>query len=123
MASKFPTHLLSLNFLSLNPITLHGLDRYLLRELVVEQTVRRWPRWAAVDAALAREGWKLVLLLRLSPIVPWNILNYALAATGVGLMPYTLASAIAVIPWLGAFGSHLNQRFSIFGTQYPKSLN
>ena len=31
---------------------------------------------------MSREGWKLITLLRLSPIVPWNMLNYALAITG-----------------------------------------
>jgi hypothetical protein len=43
---------------------------------------QRWPRWAAVDAALSAEGWKLITLLRLSPVVPWNVLNYALSVTG-----------------------------------------
>ena len=33
-------------------------------------------------SAVSREGWKLITLLRLSPIVPWNMLNYALAITG-----------------------------------------
>ena len=42
----------------------------------------RFPKWAAVDAALSSEGWKLVTLLRLSPVVPWNVLNYALSVTG-----------------------------------------
>ena len=29
-----------------------------------------------------KEGWKLITLLRLSPIIPWNVLNYALSVTG-----------------------------------------
>lgn len=42
----------------------------------------RFPKWAAVDAALSNEGWKLITLLRLSPVIPWNVLNYALSVTG-----------------------------------------
>lgn len=45
---------------------------------------------------LSAEGWKLVTLLRLSPIAPWNVLNYALSVTAVPLMAYFLASAVAV---------------------------
>ena len=49
----------------------------------------RFPKWPAIDAALSREGWKLVTLLRLSPLVPWNVLNYALSVTGArSNLPY-----------------------------------
>ena len=47
----------------------------------------RFPKWPAIDAALSREGWKLVTLLRLSPLVPWNVLNYALSVTGECSVP------------------------------------
>lgn len=43
--------------------------RYLLRELVVSYLTRQFPKWTAIDKALETEGWKLVTLLRLSPIV------------------------------------------------------
>jgi uncharacterized membrane protein YdjX (TVP38/TMEM64 family) len=70
--------------------------RYLLRELVLGYLTRQFPKWTAVDRAMATDGWKLVTLLRLSPIAPWNILNYALAVTSVPLGAYTLASCLAV---------------------------
>ncbi len=63
--------------------------RYLLREAVVAWLGARFPKWPAIDAALSREGWKLVTLLRLSPLVPWNVLNYALSVTGArSNLPY-----------------------------------
>ena len=57
-------------------------SRYLLRGVVMGYLTARWPKWALVDAALSNEGWKLITLLRLSPVVPWNVLNYALSVTG-----------------------------------------
>ncbi|KAK9902020.1 hypothetical protein WJX75_001367 [Coccomyxa subellipsoidea] len=73
--------------------------RYMLRGMVVAYLSSRFPKWTAVDAALSNEGWKLITLLRLSPVVPWNVLNYALSVTGVGLLPYALSSAVAIVPW------------------------
>ena len=68
--------------------------RYLLRGVVMGYLNSRFPKWAAVDAALSSEGWKLVTLLRLSPVVPWNVLNYALSVTG------KLAPVPCVLPQL-----------------------
>lgn len=75
--------------------------RYLLRDFVLRYLTNNFPKWGAIDRALEREGWKLVTMLRLSPIVPWNILNYALAVTSVPVWPYALASSLAVRVVLG----------------------
>ena len=45
-------------------------------------------------AAQTAEGWKIILLLRLSPIVPWNLLNIAMASTNVPFWQFTIASAV-----------------------------
>ncbi|KAL4444259.1 hypothetical protein ABPG75_011996 [Micractinium tetrahymenae] len=79
------------------------IGRYLLRELVVQYLTKQFPKWTAIDKALESEGWKLVTLLRLSPIAPWNVLNYALSVTAVPLLPYCLASALAILPYLLLF--------------------
>ena len=67
-------------------------------------------RCVCLVAAVSREGWKLITLLRLSPIVPWNMLNYALAITGKPVQPehlrqgchspYDLAGVCCSTPWL-----------------------
>ena len=49
-------------------------------------------RFAAIDRAVAREGRKIVFLLRLSPLFPFNLLNYALGLTRVRFVDYLLAS-------------------------------
>lgn len=49
-------------------------------------------------AAVEREGFKLVLLLRLSPLFPFNVLNYVLSLTRVRLGTYVAASLIGMLP-------------------------
>jgi uncharacterized membrane protein YdjX (TVP38/TMEM64 family) len=51
-----------------------------------------------VDEAVGREGFKIVLLLRMSPIFPFNFLNYALGLTKVSFVKYALASLIGMLP-------------------------
>lgn len=63
-----------------------------------ERKVANSPRAKAIDAAVEREGFKLVLLLRLSPLFPFSVLNYALSLTRVSLGRYVLASAIGMLP-------------------------
>lgn len=59
------------------------LARYLLRDWVEPLVARKWKHWTYVDRALEQEGWKLVLLLRLSPLIPYNLLNIAMATTSI----------------------------------------
>ena len=83
--------------------------RYLARSRV-EELARRYPRFGAIDQAIRVGGWKFVALLRLSPIVPYSASNYLYGLTGIGFLPYTVASAIFSFPgivayvWLGYLG-------------------
>src|SRR5207247_1074266 len=54
--------------------------RYLARA-AVEPRIAANPRFAAIDRAVGAEGRKIVFLLRLSPVFPFNLLNYALGLT------------------------------------------
>ena len=58
----------------------------------------RNPRFAAIDRAVGREGLKIVLLTRLSPVFPFNLLNYAYGLTAVPFWKYALASWIGMLP-------------------------
>jgi uncharacterized membrane protein YdjX (TVP38/TMEM64 family) len=71
--------------------------RYVARGLVARK-VERHPKFKAIDDAVAREGWKIVALLRLSPVVPFNVLNYAFGLTRVPLRHYVLASWVGMMP-------------------------
>ena len=70
--------------------------RYVARG-AVEKRVNADPRFAAIDRAVAMQGRRLVFLLRLSPVFPFNLLNYALGLTRVSLGDYLIAS-IGMLP-------------------------
>jgi len=55
-------------------------------------------KFKAIDEAVGREGWKIVLLTRLSPVFPFNLLNYAYGLTRVTLRDYFFASWAGMIP-------------------------
>lgn len=62
-----------------------------------ERRVARDPRFLAVSRAIAEDGARIVLLLRLSPVFPYNLLNYALGLTRVRFADYLLAS-VGMLP-------------------------
>jgi uncharacterized membrane protein YdjX (TVP38/TMEM64 family) len=84
-------------------------SRHLARKRV-ERWIQRKPSFVAVDGAVAREGWKIVFLTRLSPLFPFNFQNYAYGLTRVSFWQYVLASWIGMIPgtflyvYLGTLG-------------------
>ena len=63
------------------------LGRYVARR-VIERKLATMPRFAAIDRAVWREGRRIVFLLRLSPIVPFNFLNYALGVTRISIKDF-----------------------------------
>jgi uncharacterized membrane protein YdjX (TVP38/TMEM64 family) len=71
--------------------------RYLARDWVAAK-IEGNPRFAAVDEAVGREGFKIVLLTRLSPAFPFAFLNYAYGLTRVSLKDYALGSWLGMIP-------------------------
>jgi uncharacterized membrane protein YdjX (TVP38/TMEM64 family) len=78
------------------------IGRYLARGWVARR-VAQSERLRAVDEAVARDGWKIVLLTRLSPAFPFVLLNYALGLTRVRLLPYVLASWVGMMPGIALY--------------------
>ncbi|MBE9042885.1 TVP38/TMEM64 family protein [Pleurocapsales cyanobacterium LEGE 10410] len=70
--------------------------RYLARGWVAQKIAGN-QKFKAIDRAVGQEGLKIVLLTRLSPIFPFNLLNYSLGVTGVSLTDYVLGS-VGMIP-------------------------
>jgi uncharacterized membrane protein YdjX (TVP38/TMEM64 family) len=68
------------------------LARYAFHDIVARR-LATMPRFRAVERAVSAEGRRIVFFLRLSPLVPFNLLNYALGLTTVSLADYVVASA------------------------------
>ncbi len=55
-------------------------------------------RWRSIDGVLERHGAVAVLLLRLLPVLPYNVLNYACGLTGVRFAPFAAATLVGMAP-------------------------
>jgi len=81
---------------TLGAIAAFLVGRYLIRGWVTRKIAGN-NRFLAIDNAVSHEGFKIVLLTRLSPAFPFNLLNYAFGVTGVTLKDYSLGS-IGMVP-------------------------
>lgn len=63
----------------------------------VADKIAGYPKFGAIDRAVAKQGFKIVLLTRLSPLFPFNLLNYAFGITQVSLRDYVMGS-IGMLP-------------------------
>jgi len=83
--------------------------RYLVRDSI-QNLAGSNPRFHAIDRAIGENGWKIVGLLRLNPLIPFNLSNYFYGITAIRFWPYVLISAIGMLPgtllyaYLGAVG-------------------
>ncbi len=73
------------------------LGRTVLRNSV-ERMIAGNRKFRAIDDAVGKEGFKIVLLTRLSPAIPFNVLNYGLSLTKVTFRDYFLGSLIGMFP-------------------------
>jgi uncharacterized membrane protein YdjX (TVP38/TMEM64 family) len=85
------------------------LTRRLLRARV-DRAVARRPLLRALVGAVEQEGWRVIFLLRLGCPVPGALVSYSAGLTGIGLLPFSLATAagkagpLTAIVWLGSVG-------------------
>jgi len=92
--------------------TLGATAAFLLARTVAGELVARrvGGRLRRLVEGVTAEGWRFVALMRLVPLVPFNLLNYALGLTGISLPAYVLTSAVCMLPgtiaytWLGYAG-------------------
>lgn len=80
----------------------------------VQEFVARDKRLISVVRAVSQDSWRIVLLLRLSPFIPFGVQNYLLSITGIKLLPYTIATLVGTLPasalyvYLGSLGAELS---------------
>ena len=83
--------------------------RYVFHDRVQEK-VAQYPRFKAVNEAIRDEGWKVVLLLRLSPALPFSLQNWFLGLMPVGFWPSQIATLFGIMPgtllyvWIASLG-------------------
>lgn len=84
----------------------------------VRRRIQRSPRARALDRAIGRNSFKLILLLRLSPVIPFNVLNYALGLSDATLGRYVVASFVGMLPatWLYVYLGSLATTAAGFAT-------
>lgn len=79
-----------------------ALCAFLLSRTLLREVVTRWgaahPKFRSLDRAIDRQGFTMVLLLRLSPALPFNLLNYLLGLTSIRAGAYILANLIGMLP-------------------------
>jgi len=89
--------------------------RYAARDRI-EKLAKKNEKFAAVDRAIGKNGWKVVALLRLSPLIPFSLSNYLYGLTSVRFLPYVAASWAGMLPGtllyvaLGAAGKTVGEK-------------
>jgi uncharacterized membrane protein YdjX (TVP38/TMEM64 family) len=78
------------------------IGRYLARGWVARRIADN-PKFTAIDEAVAREGWKIVGLTRMSPAFPYVVLNYGFSITRVSVRDFVLATAAGMIPGIALY--------------------
>jgi uncharacterized membrane protein YdjX (TVP38/TMEM64 family) len=73
------------------------IGRYLARERI-SANLQNYLKFHAMDIAIAKNGWKIVAMLRLSPALPFNLQNYLYGLTDIRFWPYVLTSWLAMMP-------------------------
>jgi uncharacterized membrane protein YdjX (TVP38/TMEM64 family) len=93
--------------LTLVAATIGAVAAFLLSRCVARQRfhdlVNRSARLSAVEASVTDKGWRIVLLLRFSPVVPSHILNYLCGVTGISFLGYAAATFFGKIPVVALF--------------------
>lgn len=72
-------------------------SRYLIRKSI-EKRVLKNKKFQSIDNEIDEQGWKIVILARLSPIIPFFLLNYALGITKIRFIHFIFASWVGMIP-------------------------
>jgi uncharacterized membrane protein YdjX (TVP38/TMEM64 family) len=76
--------------------------RYLLRRWAT-RVFNRHKKWNAVVDAVQHDGWKIIFLTRLSPVMPFSLINYSLGLTRISVWHFLLATEVGSIPAIAVY--------------------
>ncbi len=71
--------------------------RYVARGAVSKRFAKN-KKFKQIDNAIGEQGWKMIGLLRLSPLIPFNLSNYLYGLTAIAFVPYAIASFVGMLP-------------------------
>jgi uncharacterized membrane protein YdjX (TVP38/TMEM64 family) len=97
--------------------------RSLAHDWVASHVAQR-PTLAAIGRAVETDGFKIVLLTRLSPVFPYNLLNYGYGLTSVPFRTYVIASWVGMLPGTIMYvylGSAANSLATLLSGETPRS--
>jgi uncharacterized membrane protein YdjX (TVP38/TMEM64 family) len=100
---------------TLGAIACYGVGRIIFRSRI-KKLCHKNPQFQQLDQAVGEKGWKILLLTRLSPVIPSNLLNYSFSCTKVNFWQYIFCSWLGTLPviilyvYIGSFGFALSQK-------------
>ena len=81
-----------------------SVSRYVVRDCVRGALQRRFGRkFTAIDAAVGKDGFRITLLLRLSPIIPFGMNNYVCGCTDMRLVDFVVGTWLGILPGTTAY--------------------
>lgn len=99
--------------------TLAAAVAFLIGRYLAHDRVNRWiadkPKLLALNRAVSEEGWRVVALMRLSPVLPYGLQNYLFSVTHVGFMPFVVATLLGIMPatalyvYIGSLGQAIGR--------------
>lgn len=107
---------------TLSAVTCFALGRTIARNRV-NKLMQRYPEFTRFDQAVAEKGWKILLLSRLSPLFPSNILNYGFSCTKIVFWQFIIFTWLGMLPvigfyvYIGYFGGSITQ-----GSSNPQTI-
>lgn len=78
------------------------LTRYFFRAAAT-RILKRHEKWKAVVKAVQEDGWKIVFWTRLSPVMPFSLINYSLGLTKISAWRFLLATELGSVPAIAAY--------------------
>jgi len=84
----------------------------------------RFAKFDAIDRAVKKEGWRIIFLFRFVVFIPFGLSNYLYGLTAISIIPYTVATCMAMLPgtifyaYLGSIGRQGLMTGTLTGSDY-----
>ena len=99
---------------------------FLVARYAARGTVERWlnrnPRMAAVGAAVGEHGRRIVTLLRLSPVIPFSVINVVMAVTSISVIDFVVGNfgMLPVTVLYAYYGAAAGALVAAHGAEHPR---